>query len=127
MKKLLTSAIGPVIMVGAVALPANAWAEDVDHYEGKKPESLEEAVALFQEYNAKFEQILSQRPLSEEQLAKVHRISYTMENALGKMNSEMLSLSQTLEKIHKASEAGDSETVTSQGEAYLSTSRTLTD
>ncbi len=127
MKMLLTRTIAPAVLLGALAMPAQAWAEEVDHYEGKKPESLEEAVALFKEYNAKFEAILSDRPLSDEQLAKVHRISYTMENALGKMNSEMLSLTQTLEKIHKASERGDTETVTGQGQSYLSTSRKLTD
>lgn len=127
MKMLLTRTMGPVMMAGALAMSANAWAEDVDHFEGKKPESLEEAVSLFKEYNAKFEEILSDRPLSDEQLAEIHRISYTMENALGKMNSEMLSLTQTLESIHKASERGDTETVTGQGQSYLSTSRKLTD
>lgn len=127
MKMLLTRTMGPVMMAGALAMSANAWAEDVDHFEGKKPESLEEAVSLFKEYNAKFEEILSDRPLSDNQLAKIHRISYTMENALGKMNSEMLSLTQTLEKIHKASETGESDTVSDQGESYLSTSQELTD
>jgi len=123
----LTRTMTPWVMVAALGMPVTAWAEEVDHYEGKKPESLEEAVALFKEYNAKFEEILSNRPLSDEQLAEIHRISYTMENALGKMNSEMLSLTQTLENIHKASEQGDGETVTGQGQSYLSTSRKLTD
>lgn len=106
---------------------ASVSASEAEHYEGKKAESLEQAVALFKEYNAKLEKILAKRPLDGKQMERVHKLTYTLENALGKMNSEMLSLTQTLEKIHKASERRDGDTVTNKGDAYLSTARTLTE
>lgn len=119
MKKHLTFAL----LVAALGLAGPVAADEVEHYEGKKPESLEEAVALFSEYNARLEKILASDSLTGEQMEKVHELSYTLENALNRINSDLFKLTKTLEEVHLASERRDAETVDEQGRAYLSTAR----
>jgi hypothetical protein len=126
MKQLLSRAAGAAVVVFALATSTGAGASEVEHYEGKKPESLEEAVALFAQYNAKLEAILAKDSLSDADMQKVHELSYTIENALGMINQEMLSLAETLEKVHKASERRDAETVSPEGEKFIGTSKTIT-
>ena len=119
----MRQSLSAVLLAGALAFGGAAVADDdqPQHYEGKKPESLEEAVALLAEYNAKLEEILADQPLDAGQMEEVHRLSYTLENALNRINSEMFQLTKTLEDVHLASERRDAETVREQGRAYLST------
>ncbi|MDZ7747806.1 MAG: DUF6746 family protein [Halofilum sp. (in: g-proteobacteria)] len=99
--------------------------ERVDHFEGKQPESLEEAVALFREYNAKLDQVLASDSLSSADMAEIHRMSYTLENSLGMIRDQLGALRNTLEDVHLASERGDAKTVSNAGQAYLTTARTV--
>ncbi|WP_248280678.1 eukaryotic translation initiation factor 3 subunit E, partial [Aromatoleum aromaticum] len=76
------------------------------------------------EYNAKLEAILKGN-VSDAAMADVHQLTYTLENALGKMNEELTELAETLEKLHQASEKLDRENVIQHGDEYLSVSRQL--
>jgi len=126
MARTMTIWMRVLMAAGVLALAVPATASEAEHYEGKKPETLEEAVKLYKTYNAKLEKILAQDELSSADMEKVHQLSYTIENALGKINTEMLSLSKTLEKVHKASERRDAETVSTEGRKFLDTSNTIT-
>lgn len=108
----------------ALALPAASFAGDADHFEGKESATLKEAVANFSEHNKKLETILKGE-LTPEAMNEVHQLTYTLENALGKINEEFDGLAVTLEEIHLASERADTESVASNGESYLETSRTV--
>ncbi|ALP52312.1 hypothetical protein Tel_03665 [Candidatus Tenderia electrophaga] len=96
-----------------------------DHFEGLPAETLAQAMTNFSEYNAKLADIIKQDKLVEKDLHEVHRLTYTLENALGKMASEVSELAETLEAVHLASESGDADTVTAQGQTYLDTARQL--
>jgi len=95
---------------------------EVDHFQGKPSESLQQAVSNFSEYNSKLEQVLSGE-LTPEAMNEVHQLTYTLENALGKINAEFDSLAETLETIHVASEHADPEAVQTSGKTFLSISR----
>jgi hypothetical protein len=58
-------------------------------------------------------------------LAQIHELTYTLENALEKIDREMQTLTKTLEALHVASETADFGGTRSQGEAYLATARKL--
>ena len=106
------------------SLSMTAHAEDrPDHYKGEKSETLEQAVKNFSEYNGKLEALLSKDKLSDADMATVHQLTYTLENALNKIKGELDSLSETLEVVHKASETVDADTTLKKGREYLSTSR----
>ncbi|KON81306.1 hypothetical protein PA01_06530 [Azoarcus sp. PA01] len=101
---------------------ASGAAEPIRHYKGEPAKTLPEAVKTFSEYNAKLEAILK-GDVSDAAIADVHELTYTLENALGKMNEELTKLAETLEKLHQASEKLDREAVIQHGDEYLSVSR----
>lgn len=104
------------------ALPA--FASESGHFKGQPAHTLEQAVANFSEYNAKLQEVLADE-LTPEAMNEVHQLTYTLENALQKLDNEIGALEETLEKIHKASEHADPETVRTAGELYLNTSRKI--
>ena len=123
-KTLLPSAVLLAIFaVSAVAYDDHQ--ERVDHYEGLPAETLEDAVKNFSEYNRKLEAVLDKGELTAEDLDTIHRLTYTLENALEKINEEFSALADTLEEVHVASETTDYETVKTKGQKYLSVARQL--
>lgn len=122
MHKTLVSLLGCASLVMAPL----AFSDEVEHFEGEPSETLEQAVSNFEEYNQKLEQIL-EGDLTPEAMNEVHQLTYTLENALGKINEEFDTLADTLESIHLASERADSDTVKTSGEEYLGVSRQVID
>ena len=107
-------------------LSTAAVAEDrPDHYKVEPVETLEQAVQKFSKFNSKLEVLLEKEKLSAAEMATVHELTYTLENALNKINAELARLSETLEAVHKASETLDADTTLSKGREYLSVSRQL--
>ncbi|MFW2439932.1 MAG: DUF6746 family protein [Arenicellales bacterium] len=96
-----------------------------DHYKGLPAGTLEQAVQNFSEYNRKLEALLDKEKLSASEMATIHQLTYTLEMALNKINTELATLSETLEVVHKASESVDADTTLSAGREYLSVSRQL--
>lgn len=113
-----------LLTCAALTFPVSSFADEVEHYEGKESANLKEAVANFSEYNEKLEKILDGE-LTPEAMNEVHQLTYTLENALGKINEEFDGLAVTLEEIHLASERADTDSVASNGKDYLETSRTV--
>ncbi|MCX7557486.1 hypothetical protein OS187_11790 [Xanthomonadaceae bacterium JHOS43] len=124
---MLRRTLSLVLVAGFFAQPASAESERPDHYKGQRSETLEQAVKNFSEYNAKLEAVLAEEPLDLAKLNTIHQLTYTLENALEKIKSELDELSDTLEAVHKASEYGDADAVKAEGEKYLRVSRTLVD
>lgn len=112
-----------VILSAWVALGLVAHAERPDHFKGLPADTLEDAVKNFSEYNQKLATVLDKSELSAADLATIHELTYTLENALEKIGAELTALAETLEEVHVASETADSKTVLSKGREYLSTAR----
>ena len=105
------------------ALPT--FADDTyEHFNGEPAKTLEQAVANFSEYNTRLEKMLAGE-LTPQTMNEVHQLTYTLENALGKLDSELADIAERLEKVHKASEHADPDTVKKQGMVYLDKSRTI--
>lgn len=96
-----------------------------NHFEGKPAETLEQAVANFSQYNDELAAILTEDTLDAKALHEVHQLTYTLENALEKINAEFTTLAETLEAVHVASETADEKTVKSQGKQYLETAKKI--
>ncbi len=106
-----------------IASPAMAD-DDISHFKGEPANTLEQAVANFSEYNTRLEKVLAGE-LTPEAMNDVHQLTYTLENALEKMEDELDELADILERVHKASETVDADTVRSAGQQYLETSRKI--
>lgn len=108
----------PLTLTAALMSPAIASAEDVSHYPAKSADTLEQALTNFNEYNGRLELLLAGN-LEGADLAQVHELTYTLENALEKIRVETGEMAESLEEVHLASERADSEAVRRHGFIYL--------
>ncbi|SFC02116.1 hypothetical protein SAMN05660443_1174 [Marinospirillum celere] len=115
------------VLVAVILLVAASWVQAdnrPDHFKGLPADTLQEAVANFSEYNKKLEAMLD-KGFSRRDLGEVHRLTYTLENALEKIHEEVTQLVDTLEDLHLASEGADPETVRQKAVIYLEPAQTL--
>ena len=122
MKNLIKSAVLAVSL--AVAGVAVADAERPDHFKGVASPDLQTAVANFSEYNNRLETALAAE-LTNENLQAIHELTYTLENALEKINSELEELAETLEEVHIASETYKRDDLQKVAPVYLETARII--
>lgn len=102
-----------------------AASEQPDHFKGKPSASLAEAMSNLDEYNAKLAGLLQRDNLTLEELSTVHELTYTLEQALQRIQTDVERMAQDLEAVHKASERADGKTVKTSGAAYLKAAQTL--
>jgi predicted RNase H-like HicB family nuclease len=121
MKKLLVAAVLGTLTLGSTAF-ASGPGEQYRHFTAQSAENLPQAVANFSEYNNKLQAVLD-GPLTDADIATVHELTYTLEDALEKINSALEELAETLEAVHQASEKLDREAVLKNGRDYLEVSR----
>ncbi len=109
---------------GLLATTAQAE-ERPDHFEGEAADSLAEAVTQFSETNRLLAELLAQEELSNADLGTIHRLSYTLENALAMFDAQLDTMAVDLEEVHLGSESVERERVRTHGEAYLEPAQTL--
>jgi hypothetical protein len=97
------------------------------HFEGKRAETFAEALQNFETANGKLEEYLEDGAPEPADLAHIHELTYTLENALKVIRSELNELAITLEEVHLASERGDTEIVVEAGRNYLSVTEQFAD
>ena len=123
MKHLTVLLVAPVLALG---LSGAAHADErPDHFEGERAATLDEALAHLSTYNAQLQAILAKDELGPEDTAKIHELTYTLENALQKIESEVDAMAEALEEVHVASERFEVDTVRAQGRRYLDASSKL--
>ena len=90
------------------------------HFSGKGADSIKEAFQHLEEGNEKLETYLEGDSIANVDLAHIHELTYTLENALAKIQDSLNSMAATLEEVHLASEKGDADVVLQSGREYLS-------
>ena len=122
MKPLLVASV--LVLTGITT--NGVFADDsYDHYEALESPDLDTAMDNLAKYNEKLRAILDKESLSASDVAEVHQMTYTLENAVGRIATEVDEVAEVLEEVHQASERDDRETVHSRGKAYLSNSDPL--
>jgi len=114
----------PLALAGSLLLAGYAQAE-IEHYRGLPAETLEQAVANFSEYNQKLGALVEKEELTPQDIDKVHELTYTLENALERIQDELDLIAELLEEVHVGSETLQYEQVQQSGRAYLEKARTL--
>ncbi len=121
----IQKAVVTVLLVSSMFLGGHANSESIRHFEGKKANSYAEAIALLKTYNMELAGILAKESLGLSELGKIHELTYTLENALKTMQSEISVTAELLETLHQASERTDTGKAKKLGEAYLELSNQL--
>ena len=83
------------------------------------------SILNLQQKNQELAQLLKNKPLTVKELNKIHQLTYTLENALEKINHDIKSIQISLERLHKASETNAPEKVKALGDSYLRRSMPL--
>lgn len=113
----------------ALSLSAASWADDsgtrTAHSKGEPAETLQQAVTNMREYNEKLEAVLAKGELTAMDMHEVHMLTYTLENALQRVQTELAETADVLEEVHIASETGKPEVVKEKGQVYLQATGTL--
>ena len=123
MKHLSILLAAPLLAFG---LSGTAAADErPDHFEGEKAATLDEALSHLAKYNAELRSILAKDELGPDDTAKIHELTYTLENALARIDDEVEAMAESLEDVHVASERYEVETVRTQGRRYLDASSKL--
>ena len=90
-----------------------------DHFEGRASDTLDAALANLTGANQEVASILAKEEVSMTDMARIHELTYTLENALERIDEEYDELEEQLEALHLASEGGESERVRELGKTYL--------
>lgn len=115
------------VAVAALSLSAVSWADSdrPAHAKGEPADTLQQAVSNMSEYNTRLEALLARDELSPTDMHEVHMITYTLENALQKIQADLTATAEVLEEVHIASETAKPAVVKEKGQLYLQTTRTL--
>jgi hypothetical protein len=120
----LTS-LAAALAFGVAALPA--LSEEVDHYAAEKSETLAEALQTLEDYNAKVATVMDRDSLSVADMEEVHEYTYTMEEAVARIATEMEEIAVVLEEVHLGSEGDDPAALRETTERYLEMTAPLTE
>ena len=93
--------------------------ERVEHFEGEPAKDWEEAIAHLKAFNEKLEAKLEKDEITPDDMAKIHEWSYTMENAVGRLRTELEETAKHLEELHLGSERAETERIRKHGRKYL--------
>lgn len=115
------------LLASLLVAPISHADERPDHFKGEPAETLEQAVANLAEYNARLAAIIEKEALSDADHAEIHELTYTLENALGRIREELAVMAEDLEAVHLASEERADEVIAEKAPAYLSAARKLTE
>lgn len=113
--------------VVALSVSALSWADSdrPAHAKGEPADTLQQAVSNLSEYNSKLETLLVRDELSATDMHEVHMLTYTLENALQKIQADLEETAEVLEEVHIASESNKPDVVKEKGQVYLQSTRTL--
>lgn len=117
-------AFAAIFALGLTALPAHA-AEEVEHYDAKSSANLAEALATLSDYNARVADVMARDGLSVQDMEEVHEYTYTMEQAVARIASDLEEIAVVLEEVHQASEGDDPDALRAAAAAYLEQSAPL--
>ncbi|WP_116367446.1 DUF6746 family protein [Parahaliea mediterranea] len=98
-----------------------------DHFQGAPAASVAEALSNLEVYNEYLQTLLDKdQQLSDADMGKIHQLSYTLENAIQKLQEELNGIAASLEEVHLGSEQLQRERVLENGQDYLKRSRAVT-
>jgi hypothetical protein len=113
------------ILFGVAAIGSASEPRRPDHFAGKPAPTLDAAWRNAAEADRALAAILEKPVLQSEDHTRIHELTYTLEVALQRIETELRKLQVTLEELHLASEQADTPKVRATGTSYLEQARKL--
>ena len=109
-----------------LSMTATASAEErYDHFPSLEAADMKTAFCNIQSYNQTLASITAKETLSVEDMVKVHELTYTLENAIMRLQADLNQAAIDLEEVHQASERLEQSTIQTSGKRYLDATRQL--
>lgn len=112
------------VNISAYAAPVSSD-DRISHFQALPSESLEQAVANLASHNQELKALVEKPELTNEDMVKIHELTYTLENALERLREDLESTADVLEEVHLGSETMDRNRVRDNAERYLEVMQTL--
>ncbi|TKB46367.1 DUF6746 family protein [Thalassotalea mangrovi] len=122
MKKLIFALTAMLVMIS----PSQAE-EKYNHFPALESPDTATALCNIRNFNEKLNALTSKKTLTAEDMVKVHELTYTLENAVMRLQQDLDAIAVDLEKVHKASEQLDAATIKDSGEKYLTATGLILD
>jgi hypothetical protein len=110
-----------ILVATCLGLSFTSFASDnkkYSHFPAKKSPDAETALCNIVNYNKVLTQLTQKEELSVEDMVKIHELTYTLENALGKLSEDLAKAAVDLEEVHLASEKLDTDTIKKHANIY---------
>ena len=101
-----------------VAAPAQAD-KNANHFPSLDAPTASVAFCNLKSYNEKLNAVVTKDDLTPLDMVKVHELTYTLENALARLQADLTTSAAALESVHLASEDMDQGIVQSAGQKYI--------
>jgi hypothetical protein len=108
-----------LLAIGAVICSSVQTGENYDHFPSLEAPNTAVALCNLSTFNAKLVAITQQASISTEDMVKVHELTYTLENAVLRLQKDLDAIAIELENVHKASEQLDASTIKQSGTIYI--------
>ncbi len=105
--------------------PAAFASEKNQHFPALPAPDVATALCNIASYNQKLAAITSKPEISSADMVKVHELTYTLENALQRLDKSLKLAAEELEKVHLASESLEQGAIKASGELYLQETTSL--
>ena len=109
---LITAVVSTIISTAVLA-------SESSHFEPVASPDLTSALCNLFTYNAELSAITDKTELTTLDMVKVHELTYTLEQAVAQLKSEIDKAAVALEEVHIASESLDQKTIKAESSNYL--------
>ncbi|WP_394174737.1 DUF6746 family protein [Thalassotalea litorea] len=99
--------------------------EKYNHFASLEAKDTQAALCNLAAFNETLKAITAKEALTPEDMVKVHELTYTLENAVIRLQQDLNTIAEDLESVHLASERLDADTVKSSGQTYLTATELL--
>ena len=124
-KSLLT---GIALSLGLLSFEAvKAHDHEPKHFKGVPSETYQQAISNLQKYNPKLAEIMEKQKLTPNDMAESHVLTYTLENAIKRIQGHLNHTAKVLEEVHQSSEKAQYDKALAQGRGYLKSTSFLID
>ena len=101
--------------------------EKAKHFAAKPAPDVNTALCHLEKYNAILSDVAAGKTLDAVAMNKIHELTYTLENALARLNTTLAATAIALEEVHLASERMDQDVVKAESQKYFVLLASLTE
>lgn len=108
-----------VAALSASFMPLAQASDEPKHFKGVPSDTLQQAVDNLKAYAPKLAEILNKDTITPADMGEIHQLTYTLENAVIRLDEHIDHMEESLEDVHQASEKAQYDTVKTQGNRFL--------